>query len=142
MLRMFFPPVISFLPFPQMSPQEFTYQINIFDSIRRGGCVEVKFAIETGKIHVNHRNAQGHTLLISAICYRQIEIAKYLIFLGADLETPDPSGKSARGYIQELKVHQLYNIDEVIASFCHDLALAEDEHYAHVEVVGESGCCC
>jgi len=144
MFKMFFPPVLPWIPYypAQIPPQPFAVpQVDVFDSIRRGNCDEVQLAISSGKVHVNHKNVKGETLLIAAICYRQLEIAKHLIFLGADLEIPDPFGKSARDYIQEQKIHQLYNINKIIESFQSSLVQHDDLVEVageHAEVVSES----
>lgn len=93
------------------------YDINAFELITRGRYNDIKASLDAGKVAVNYKNAKGQTLLVAAVCCRQLEIAKYLIFLGADLETPDHSGKSARAYIHEMRIKELYNIQRIVDSF-------------------------
>lgn len=131
------------LPIPSAGYiQQYAYKVDIFEAIRTGHYSDVKDAIESEQVNINYTNARGQTLLTAAICYRQVEIAKHLISLGADLETPDPSGKSTRSYIKGYGLQELYDTHAVVASVQRDIshsAAHQDEH--QVEVVGVDSCC-
>lgn len=66
-------------------------KVDLFDSIHKGDIRSVKKGIKSG-ISVDLRNDKDQTLLHYAIMYRQVEIAKFLIFSGANLDLSDNRG--------------------------------------------------
>lgn len=79
--------------FPIASELEYNNynKVDLFDSIHKGDIRSVKEGIKSG-ISVDLRNDKDQTLLHYAIMYRQVEIAKFLIFSGANLYLSDNRG--------------------------------------------------
>jgi hypothetical protein len=83
--------------------QSHTSTVDIFELTRLGQYDQVKTALESNRALVNCKDDRGHTLLIFALYHNKLNIAKYLIALGADLTTPDVVyGHSAMQYIKQM----------------------------------------
>ena len=120
------------------SLQHSTHSVNMFDLVRLGQLSDVKTAMDSGKVQVNCKDPRGHTLVFFALHHKQLEIAKYLISLGADLHTPDKVyGQSAMQYIQRMKIEEQCGIPKTVEA---ERAVAAPEHpmVVDVEVIGAS----
>ena len=58
---------------------------DIFEAVQKGTIEDVKFYIEKKDIDVNVRTKEGLTPLFAAVSIGNIEVAKYLISVGADV---------------------------------------------------------
>ena len=135
-------PIISDIYFKSpYVPSEQLCADNIFHSIHIGDLGAVYFKITTKKININLRNERDQTLLHYALLYNQTDIAKILIYLGANTQTTDIEGRSVQKLIKERDFESLFNEDfDALAQQVQDL-----EASTSVPVSGADGgnnpCC-
>lgn len=121
--------IVFFMPVPIPLPMivyketsalnKTVYKDNIFDLINKGNIKSVYSSIIEGT-SINLKNSKGQTLLHYAVCHNQIEIAKLLIYLGADLQAIDNHGQKIIDVIHDnhqevlLKKHTMESFTALI----------------------------
>jgi hypothetical protein len=115
---------------------------NIFDLIYRSNIKAVQTQIHEGT-SVDLKNDKGQTLLHYAVIYKQIEIAKLLISLGADLDVKDNMGQTVK-YIIQNRYPELYNkLDKYTSDF--SLIIESEQELVEdfqVQKLGSDSWCC
>lgn len=112
-------------------------RIDPFQLVRTGNLDGIMSSLSTIS-DVNIKNTKGQTLLYYAICYNQVDIAKYLIFCGARLDKIDTNGESLTKHIKKLGVEELLNTEQVIEDVQAQLLCTSS--CAEVEHIGEFNC--
>jgi hypothetical protein len=130
-------------------PEELSYRQNIyytkveenmFDLVHRGDYKAICSRIKKG-VSVNLRNDQDQTLLHYAVLYNQVNIAKFLISSGADLDAKDKFGQTVRDVIQKHNPELYGQLDEYTGDL---FKTAGEQEIIESHVVGssEDNCCC
>ena len=112
---------------------------NMFDLIYKGDYKAVCSRIKKG-VSVNLRNDQDQTLLHYAVLYNQVKIAKFLIFLGADLDSKDKFGQTVREVIKKYNLE----LDGQLNEYTGDFLQLQEEQEVETYIVGsseDSSCC-
>jgi ankyrin repeat protein len=74
-------------------------KIELFTACEKGNIIAINELLETHKIHIDIQNGDNCTLLMIACLYGHIELIRFLIKKGANLEAKDRVGHTAIMYI-------------------------------------------
>ena len=110
---------------------EFSSGADIFKMIHEGNLEAARYQLQHGGTWIERRDIEDRTLLICALTYRQKEIAKLLIKMGANLDASDKYDNTPRKFI--LDNHSTFG----------DLLLISHDTNTDSELLGqESPCHC
>lgn len=88
----------------------------IFDKIASGDLLEIKNLINNEGVSIEHKDAEGRSLLINAVLGLKYAVVQYLLSEGADIEATDEEGKTALDYASDDVMKQLIRGEVIAAS--------------------------
>ena len=114
---------------------------DIFDLVNKGNIVSVYFSIKQGT-NVNSKNLKGQPLILYAISHNQIDIAKLLIYLGANLNSVDNEKQTTIDVIHKHNYEDTLLDESVVREFGLKFVMEAEKSDIQVDVLGNDNYCC
>jgi ankyrin repeat protein len=71
----------------------------LFNACEKGNILQIEELLKTNKLHIDIQNGDNCTLLMMACLYGHIELIRFLINKGSNLESKDRVGHTAIMYV-------------------------------------------